>query len=107
MLGEVVPQIFTPFFLEATLKNLVFQIYIWTLIAFMLLANNKESRVFFFLIPLYVMLDPDLGAFFRHIVSFFLFFPFLLGNMLLPSKRTMHQQGHSLKPTIANDFREI
>jgi hypothetical protein len=78
VLVEVVPQILMPFLLNPGFKNFIFQSYISFFLFLCIVHRNKYSNVMLCLILLYVVLDPDLGAFFRHITSFFIIFPLLL-----------------------------
>lgn len=78
VLGEVLPQILFPFFLEANLKNFIFQSYVSVFIFLCIKFRNNYSNALLALFSLYVILDPDLGAFFRHLSSFFILFPMML-----------------------------
>lgn len=79
MLLEVLPQIVFPIFYSFGLKTIFFQIYVslflWTCVFY----RNVYSNLFLFLFFFYSILDPDLGAFFRHLTSFFILFPLMLG----------------------------
>lgn len=78
MLYEVIPQIFFPIFYSLSLKSIFFQLYIMTLLYICLLYRNNYSNIIIGLMIFYIVLDPDLGAYFRHLTSFFIFFPLLL-----------------------------
>ena len=78
MLFEVIPQIFFPIFYGVNLKSIFFQMYISMLLYICILYRNKYSNIIIGLMIFYILLDPDLGAYFRHLTSFFILFPLLL-----------------------------
>jgi hypothetical protein len=78
MLIEVMPQIFLPFFLDASVKNFIFQFYIWIIVIMVFISRSKYTNTIGFLLMLYVVLDPDLGALFRHLVTFFILYPYII-----------------------------
>lgn len=75
---EVVPQIFFPFVVSPSVKNLFFQCYIWGVLLVALKSRNCYGGVLLVATFLYTMLDPDLGAFLRHISTFFVLVPLAL-----------------------------
>lgn len=79
MMLEVFPQIFTPILFGISMKSIVFQIYILFLMYICTVKRNPYSNVILILMVMYAVLDPDLGAYFRHLSSFFIFFPLILG----------------------------
>lgn len=79
MIIEVFPQIFLPVLFDFSLKSFVLQVYILLVLLIAILKRNPYSNVILLLMILYAVLDPDLGAYFRHVSSFFIFFPILLG----------------------------
>lgn len=79
MLYEVIPQIYFPFFIEPSLKTLFFQTYILFFISLCLYFRNRYSTVLLGVMLLHTILDPDLGAFIRHLSTFFLFVPLMMG----------------------------
>lgn len=79
MIFEVFPQIFFPVFYDFGLKTCILQVYILLIVLISILKRNSYSNVLLLLMVLYAVLDPDLGAYFRHLSSFFIFFPILLG----------------------------
>ena len=78
MLYEVIPQIFFPIIYGLSLKSIFFQLYIMTLLYICILYRNNYSNIIIGLMIFYIVLDPVLGAYFRHLTSFFIFFPLLL-----------------------------
>lgn len=78
VLYEVCPQILFPFFLDPSFKTFVFQLYLNLFLILCFVFRNKYSNLLIYLFLLYVVLDPDLGAFFRHITSYFILFPLML-----------------------------
>jgi hypothetical protein len=79
MLFEVLPQIIFPVFYNMGMKSIFFQTYVWTLLLISVYFRSKYSNVMLVMFILYVIIDPDLGAFIRHISSFFILFPLLMG----------------------------
>jgi len=79
MLFEVLPQFLFPIFYQPGLKSIFLTLYLWTIIGLCILKRNNYSNVMLLLIALYIILDPDLGAFLRHVSSFFLMVPLILG----------------------------
>ncbi|MNK83751.1 hypothetical protein D3C87_1035760 [compost metagenome] len=75
---EVVPQIFFPVFVSPSIKSLFFQCYIWGVLLVALKSRNRYGGVLLVAMFLYTMLDPDLGAFLRHISTFFVLVPLAL-----------------------------
>lgn len=88
MIKEVFPQIFFPIFFGIGLKSIIFQAYIVVIISASIVKRNSYSNIILILMFMYAVLDPDLGAYFRHITSFFVFFPMLLGlNRVIENKK--------------------
>lgn len=79
MIYEVFPQVFFPIFFGVGLKNIVFQLYIFIIILLLIVRRNSYSNTIAALMFMYAVLDPDLGAYLRHVSSFFIFFPMILG----------------------------
>ncbi|MDE1167877.1 MAG: hypothetical protein PW845_21485 [Pseudomonas sp.] len=78
VIAEVVPQVFFPFFVAPSVKSLFFQCYIWGVVWVALKARNRFGGVLLVATWVYTMLDPDLGAFLRHISTFFVLVPLAL-----------------------------
>ena len=79
MIFEVFPQVFFPILFGMGLKSLVFQIYIFVVFFVSIARRNSYSNTVITLMIMYAVLDPDLGAYLRHVSSFFIFFPMVLG----------------------------
>lgn len=79
MLSEVLPQLLLPFLYNPNLKTLFFQIYVFLFLWCCIYYRSNYSNIMLVLFGFYCILDPDLGAFFRHLTSFFILFPLLLG----------------------------
>lgn len=75
MLLEVVPQFLLPIVYDFNLKTLILQSYILFYLCVFIIYRNKYSNTLLGLFFMYIILDPDLGAFFRHLASFFVLFP--------------------------------
>lgn len=79
MIYEVFPQVFFPIFFGVGLKSIAFQLYIFIIILVSIARRNPYSNTIIALMFMYAVLDPDLGAYLRHVSSFFIFFPMILG----------------------------
>lgn len=79
MLLEVVPQVLMPIFYGVGLKTIFFQMYVSVFLVCCIYFRSRYSNVLLVLFIFYTILDPDLGAFFRHLTSFFILFPLMLG----------------------------
>ena len=84
---EVLPQVFLPILFGFGLKSIIFQIYIFLLVALSIVRRNSYSNIVLILMVMYAILDPDLGAYFRHLSSFFIIFPMVIGMDKLMVKK--------------------
>lgn len=89
MIFEVFPQVFFPILFNFGLKSFVFQIYIVVVFSVSIARRNSYSNTIITLMIMYAVLDPDLGAYLRHVSSFFIFFPMILGLDKLARKQNV------------------
>ncbi|MFV3384139.1 hypothetical protein ACNFCJ_01545 [Pseudomonas sp. NY15364] len=87
VLYQVLPQVLFPFLVNPSIKTLFFQTYIAAFIFFSIKASNRHGHALILAFFMYTLLDPDLGAFLRHISSFFPIIP-----IMLCMKKPKHQQ---------------
>jgi hypothetical protein len=69
---------FSIFFFEINIKIIYFQIYIIIIYILIFYNFNIFSKILFFCIFFFTLIDVDLGQYLRHLSSFFLFFPLIL-----------------------------